>query len=125
MKILSLNCHGLPLTGKKSRFERIAKMIKRLNVDLAFLQEVVFTRDLEHFEKIGYKLFFEKKRALVRGGLVILTKIDGRGEFRKFNYQGKRMSRQLVDRMLGKGMWVLELERAGLTVINTHLVRNY
>lgn len=126
MKLLSLNCHGLPFTNKKQRFEKIAQLINQLEADVVSLQEVIFADDLKYFRGLGYKLVYEVGWfSIIKGGLVMMAKVDsGRSWFRKFKNQGRLLSRQLTDRVLGKGLCVLELE-SGIVVVNAHLVRVY
>ncbi len=126
MKLISLNCHGLPFTGREKRFPRIAEVISRLDADVVFLQEVIFAKDIKHFENLGYKLFFQRGWVWIKGGLIVMTKDKSvGGKFLRFKKQGKFLSKQMADRLLGKGMWAVELDKLGITVVNAHLVRAY
>lgn len=126
MKLLSLNCHGLPFTNHRARFGKIAAAIARSGAEVVFLQEVIFLSDLKYFKDLGYKLLYEKKWKLIKGGLVVMAKNEvALGRFHKFKTQGRWLSKQLADRVLGKGVWEIELDGRGLTLINAHLVRVY
>lgn len=126
LKIFSQNCHAIPGTGAMRRLAVIAQKISELHPDIIFLQEVILKSYLRHLKLPDYHLLFVPGNVLVRGGLVMLVKksipvVSVR--FKAFAKQGRVFSRQLSDRMLGKGFLCVQTNEAFL--INTHLVYAY
>jgi endonuclease/exonuclease/phosphatase family metal-dependent hydrolase len=126
LHIYTQNVFGLPFTRRTSRFRALASRIGALKADIVFLQEVLFGGDERHFEAEGYHVARVGRGPWNAGGLVILSRVPlQRVRFQAFREQGAWHSRQLTDRLLGKGWIEAEAEAWGVTLVNTHLVSTY
>jgi len=132
MKILCLNCFGIPISlNKRLRFELIAKNINSLNPDIAFLQEVIDHKDKMLLEKVlkpeGWNFYSEKNGLLERGGVVTISKIKGLKyrEFVKFVNQGPKKLITVPDKILGKGFHWVKLPSRDIVFVNVHILCPY
>lgn len=127
MKIITQNCFGIGLKNNHKRFQLISNMIVEKKPDLVLLQEVIFPFQVRYFENIGYRLFYEKKRFYIKGGLLTLVRKDVYPTYWKYeaySNQGKLFSRQILERFITKGFLIVTL-KDGQKIINTHFLCTY
>jgi endonuclease/exonuclease/phosphatase family metal-dependent hydrolase len=138
MKILTQNCFGIPdlvsllkrKGTKAERFGAIADNIALAGYDIVCLQEVFWQGEQELFRKTELHPSYRenKTKRTIESGLVTLTKERPLNvTFHKYQEQGKRLSHQISDRILGKGFLETVVSSEGRTVriINTHTVSTY
>ena len=130
IKILNLNCFGLPLFfNKKLRHNFFLKKIKELNYDILFLQEIFFKKEAKKISKAlansGYETFFRTKKCFNLGGLLIVSRIKNiQAEYIPFVDQGPKTSfTSLLERIIKKGFLSLKAKigKKELFFITTHL----
>lgn len=130
IKILNLNCFGLPLFfNKKLRYNLFLKKLEKLNYDFIFLQEIVFKKEAQTISKalkfLGYKSFFETRHWFNSGGLLIASRIKNlQAEFIPFNNQGPKFSfTSFFERIIKKGFLYLKtrIKNKDFFFITTHL----
>ncbi len=117
----------MPMPGAENRLKVVAVTLKKLNPDVVFLQEV-WGLGLKVLNLPGYVLLYEKRLVIPKGGLVILLKkgLDFSSiKFHKYHFQGKFFSKQLVDRVGGKGFLDVFIPKMNLHLVDTHLLSDY
>ena len=126
LTVVTQNCYGLPFTGYHRRFREIAEALQKLKPDIVFLQEIVMPDGVWSFNLSDYRTFYQPG-ILVKGGLVTLVRKSLNPEhvlWQRFRHQGKIISQQVTDRMLGKGFLVTRIA-GDILLVNTHLVSLY
>lgn len=130
IKIITQNCFDSPLSS--NRFNRINFLISKiinLNPDVIFLQEINFSktafRVMKALKDAGYHVFCQPGLVLNRGGLLTASRISiDNLEFHRFGSQGKILSLQIADRILGKGFQKMTTTVNGnkVSLFNVHFV---
>jgi len=126
LNIFTQNAFGLPFTRRKRRFRALCALIRRLNPDVVFLQEVMVAGDERFFRIDGYHLAYVPHGLVNSGGLLTLSRVPlTRVRFTRFESQGCWYNRQVTDRVIGKGWLEADAADWGVTLVNTHLVSTY
>jgi endonuclease/exonuclease/phosphatase (EEP) superfamily protein YafD len=135
LKILSLNCFGVPFVSPEPvrRIEKIALEILQLSPDLVLLQEVFRS----HYKKIltkalgkVYPYSFSPHRGFFRlgGGLVVFSKVPiNNRSFAEFKKRGTWHDLTFSDYLACKGFMKFNLNynHQALVIYHTHLTSNY
>jgi endonuclease/exonuclease/phosphatase family metal-dependent hydrolase len=121
LSILTQNCYIPRFWDKWIRMDILSEKIS--NYDIIFLQEILFSSELNPIDK-EFTRTYEDARVGPKGGLVILTKKEPKEiQFYKYKEQGSIFSLQFFDRLLEKGVLVAQFD--DLILINTHLISPY
>jgi len=131
--LVTLNCFDSPLSlSRHSRLNLLAAKIISLKPDLIFFQEITFTKTAAQFASLfrehGYKVYYDAGFILNKGGLFTASLLPlGPSRFVRFKNQGKFLSLQFTDKILGKGYQQLQLSLGGkdVTLFNVHLANVY
>jgi endonuclease/exonuclease/phosphatase family metal-dependent hydrolase len=137
VQVISWNLHGLPFAGGGERLPVAAKEILRHAPDFVFLQEIWVhpqaNRLIEQFRLAGYDSAEYLSIAPIRtGGLLVFVNV-GRGwrivssRFVEYSDTAPFWRVREADGMSGKGMLIVEVERAGrrAVIVDTHLQSQY
>lgn len=134
LKLVSINCHDHPLMIRRRRRKIliIVDEIIALKPDIICLQEINLSRTAKIIAPLlaerGYQNFSLHDRIVNRGGLFISSAFPiKKTRFIRFHQQGQLFTKQMADRMLGKGFQHVTLDVKGenIDLINTHLVVAY
>jgi endonuclease/exonuclease/phosphatase family metal-dependent hydrolase len=133
IKIITLNCFDSPLSfNRKARQEALIPKIIALKPDIVFLQEIAFSetaiRIAKMFQEKGYNVYYDADFVFNRGGLFTASLFPlSNFEFIRFSNQGKFLSLQATDRILGKGyqQMKLSLNEKDILLFNVHLASVY
>jgi endonuclease/exonuclease/phosphatase family metal-dependent hydrolase len=128
LKILSLNCCGMPGTDFSRRMPRIARRLSDVAPDLVALQEVFLERTARKLAATaGLPYAFHARRlGTVPGGLVLLSRFPlSETAFIPFEEQGSLFRYSVLARLNRKGFLFARLERPRMGIVATHLLSNY
>src|SRR3989344_2745462 len=123
LKIITLNCFDSPLSIIRiARINIIITKIISLRPDIVFLQEITFSKTAtkigEVFKNNGYKVFYNADSVFNRGGLFVASLLSlDTSQFVRFTNQGKLLSLQFTDRVLGKGYQRMTLSVSGKIIV--------
>lgn len=134
MKILSLNCFGIPISfNRKIRFNQIAIELVKSKADIILLQEAIFSTDRKILQqtltRTDYIVYPNINKNFKNGGLMAFVrgvKVE-KFSFHKFKDQGPNSLLTLPDKILGKGFQHLTISYGGklFDLIHVHMVCLY
>ena len=132
MRILTLNCQGLPwIRDTDVRLATLGRLLNDAGYDIVCLQEIVLARSIALFRRACPKLPYLAYRPwgwMLKGGLLILSRWPiRRTRFVSYTKRGRWLTISMADWMLRKGMLIGEivLPQAPVAILNTHLLANY
>lgn len=130
MKIITYNCFGIPyLTPHlQARLKNLVGEVAKLNVDIAFFQEIFFSAHKRLLAKSLKELpyHYTPKDGILKlgGGLCCFSKFKlDNCYFQPFSLNGHLSNQSFIDKLVQKGF--MRVQVRGTNYYNVHLTCNY